>query len=90
MLIEFSRSDIPLIRPRSLSPSADLKDSNKRVALICDFFAKGWCIKGNSCRFLHIKERVKDDSSSSSKKNEAENQKSELQTNEGKYVFFLR
>nr|XP_016447743.1 PREDICTED: protein FRIGIDA-ESSENTIAL 1-like [Nicotiana tabacum] len=24
----------------------------------CEFFSRGWCIKGNSCRFLHIKDHV--------------------------------
>ncbi|GAB2298657.1 hsp70 nucleotide exchange factor fes1 [Dionaea muscipula] len=47
------RCFVPQVRPRSLSPSANFKDGNKRPAIICDFFAKGWCIKGNSCRFLH-------------------------------------
>ncbi|KAK1420109.1 hypothetical protein QVD17_21445 [Tagetes erecta] len=53
-----SRSDVdaPLIRPRSLSPAKDISEGNKRPALVCDFFAKGWCIKGTSCRFRHIKE----------------------------------
>ncbi|XP_050213818.1 protein FRIGIDA-ESSENTIAL 1 [Mercurialis annua] len=45
-------------RTRSLSPSPDLKDSNKRPAVICDFFAKGWCIKGSSCRFLHVNNKA--------------------------------
>ncbi|KAI9385350.1 hypothetical protein POPTR_011G056600v4 [Populus trichocarpa] len=40
-------------RARSLSPSTELRDGNKRAAVICDFFAKGWCIRGSSCRFLH-------------------------------------
>ncbi|KAF3451446.1 hypothetical protein FNV43_RR07541 [Rhamnella rubrinervis] len=40
----------------SLSPGADIIDGNKRQAITCDFFAKGWCIKGSSCRFLHVKD----------------------------------
>ncbi|KAJ4981009.1 hypothetical protein NE237_031846 [Protea cynaroides] len=44
------------IRPRSLSPGAEVEDRNKRSALVCDFFARGWCIKGSSCRFLHVKD----------------------------------
>ncbi|KAI3800409.1 hypothetical protein L1987_28500 [Smallanthus sonchifolius] len=48
--------DIPLIRPRSLSPAMGTNEENKRPALVCDFFAKGWCIKGTSCRFRHIKD----------------------------------
>ncbi|XP_022720460.1 protein FRIGIDA-ESSENTIAL 1 isoform X2 [Durio zibethinus] len=42
----------------SLSPRAAFNSGNKRPALICDFFAKGWCVKGSSCRFLHIKDSV--------------------------------
>uniref|UniRef100_A0A1J3GKW0 Protein FRIGIDA-ESSENTIAL 1 n=1 Tax=Noccaea caerulescens TaxID=107243 RepID=A0A1J3GKW0_NOCCA len=26
----------------------------KRAAHLCKFFAKGWCSKGNSCRFVHV------------------------------------
>ncbi|KAG2683810.1 hypothetical protein I3760_10G050700 [Carya illinoinensis] len=43
-------------RTRSLSPGAEIKEGNKRPAVICDFFAQGWCIRGSSCRFLHIKD----------------------------------
>ncbi|KAK8576018.1 hypothetical protein V6N13_032664 [Hibiscus sabdariffa] len=38
------------------SPSPGINSNNKRPALICNFFARGWCIKGSSCRFLHIKD----------------------------------
>ncbi|KAL2473646.1 uncharacterized protein Fot_49382 [Forsythia ovata] len=48
------------IRPRDLSSSNELTDGNKRQRIICEFHAKGWCIKGNSCRFLHIKEGAVD------------------------------
>ncbi|KAL9456026.1 hypothetical protein AB3S75_005283 [Citrus x aurantiifolia] len=53
-----SRFASPAVRIRSLSPGAEIKDGNKRPAVICDFFTKGWCIKGNSCRFLHVKDDV--------------------------------
>lgn len=43
---------------QSLSPGADFNDGNKRKAITCDFFAKGWCIKGSSCRFLHVKDNL--------------------------------
>lgn len=46
------------MRTRSLSPSANMEDGNKRPAIVCNFFAKGWCIRGSSCRFLHIKDCV--------------------------------
>nr|GMD93107.1 protein FRIGIDA-ESSENTIAL 1-like isoform X1 [Ipomoea batatas] len=52
------RSDVPQLRPRSLSPGAEFNDKNKRPAIICDFFAKGWCIKGSSCRFLHVRDNA--------------------------------
>ncbi|KAK6149937.1 hypothetical protein DH2020_017462 [Rehmannia glutinosa] len=26
------------------------------MRITCEFHAKGWCIKGNSCRFLHVKD----------------------------------
>ncbi|XP_056171838.1 protein FRIGIDA-ESSENTIAL 1 [Syzygium oleosum] len=45
-------------RLRSLSPGPELSERNKRVAIVCDFFAKGWCIRGDSCRFLHIKDNL--------------------------------
>ncbi|GAU23623.1 hypothetical protein TSUD_386120, partial [Trifolium subterraneum] len=45
-------------RTRSLSPSAEIKDGNKRPAITCAFFAQGWCIRGSSCSFLHIKDSV--------------------------------
>ncbi|KAG4143727.1 hypothetical protein ERO13_D06G210000v2 [Gossypium hirsutum] len=50
----FHRSAAPQTSAGSLSPSSN--SENKRPALICDFFARGWCIKGSSCRFLHIKD----------------------------------
>ncbi|URE00003.1 zinc finger CCCH domain-containing protein [Musa troglodytarum] len=48
--------ETPQRGPRSLSPSTELEGVNKKPAVICNFFARGWCIKGNSCRFLHKKE----------------------------------
>lgn len=48
------------MRPRSLSPGAECEDGNKRPAIICEYFAKGWCIKGSSCRFLHKRDHEED------------------------------
>uniref|UniRef100_A0A803LQ18 C3H1-type domain-containing protein n=2 Tax=Chenopodium quinoa TaxID=63459 RepID=A0A803LQ18_CHEQI len=48
-----SRSWFPRVRPRSLSSGAECEDGSKRPAIICEYFVKGWCIKGSSCRFLH-------------------------------------
>lgn len=44
------------MRTRSLFSDAEIKNGNKRPAVICNFFAKGWCVKGDSCRFLHVKD----------------------------------
>ncbi|ONI10507.1 hypothetical protein PRUPE_4G051000 [Prunus persica] len=41
-----------------MSPVAETSDRNKRPAIICDFFAKGWCIRGTSCKFVHIKDNL--------------------------------
>ncbi|KAL2931831.1 Protein FRIGIDA-ESSENTIAL 1 [Bienertia sinuspersici] len=46
------------VRLRSSSPVAESQELSKKPAIICEFFAKGWCIKGSSCRFLHERERV--------------------------------
>ncbi|XVE51374.1 hypothetical protein DITRI_Ditri02bG0035100 [Diplodiscus trichospermus] len=53
-----SRSAASQTSTGSLSSHADFNSGNKRPALICDFFARGWCIKGSSCRFLHVKDSV--------------------------------
>ncbi|XP_039019679.1 protein FRIGIDA-ESSENTIAL 1-like [Hibiscus syriacus] len=50
----FHRSAASQTSAGSLSPGNN--SENKRPALICDFFSRGWCIKGSSCRFLHIKD----------------------------------
>ncbi|KVH89508.1 Zinc finger, CCCH-type [Cynara cardunculus var. scolymus] len=76
------RLEAPLIRPRSSSPAVEINEGNKRPALICNFFAKGWCIKGNSCRFRHIKESM--NANDQQKENSvAAYQKSEPQDDEG-------
>ncbi|XP_042475560.1 protein FRIGIDA-ESSENTIAL 1-like [Macadamia integrifolia] len=53
--LKLSVSSLPTSqkRPRSLSTGADFEDRSKHHAIVCDFFARGWCIKGSSCRFLH-------------------------------------
>lgn len=43
---------------QSLFPGTGIDDGNKRPAIICDYFAKGWCIKGSLCRFLHRKDNL--------------------------------
>ncbi|KFK24426.1 hypothetical protein AALP_AAs55026U000500 [Arabis alpina] len=54
--ITLSRFPAPGITPNSFSL---VKESEqKRAALLCKFFAKGWCMKGNSCKFLHVKENL--------------------------------
>ncbi|XP_059284904.1 protein FRIGIDA-ESSENTIAL 1-like [Lycium ferocissimum] len=52
------RLDVRKTRERSSSPAADSRGGSKRLAMRCEFFARGWCIKGKSCRFLHIKDHV--------------------------------
>ncbi|KAK4259786.1 hypothetical protein QN277_006081 [Acacia crassicarpa] len=44
------------LRTRDLPPRDETKVGNKHHANICAFYAKGWCIKGNSCSFVHIKD----------------------------------
>ncbi|KAF5190305.1 Frigida-essential 1 isoform x2, partial [Thalictrum thalictroides] len=56
--LKASSSITPQVRPRSLSPVAEFDDGNKRPAIICRFFARGWCMKGSSCKFLHKKDSV--------------------------------
>ncbi|XP_023517417.1 protein FRIGIDA-ESSENTIAL 1 isoform X3 [Cucurbita pepo subsp. pepo] len=54
-----SRSAASKKRTRKLSHGADVNIEQKRpAAAICDFYAKGWCIKGSSCSFLHIKDNA--------------------------------
>ncbi|GKA28208.1 FRIGIDA-ESSENTIAL 1-like protein isoform X1, partial [Tanacetum coccineum] len=47
-------------RPANIcdSPATEVNEENKRQAVICSFFANGWCIKGNSCKFRHIKDHT--------------------------------
>ncbi|KAL3617121.1 hsp70 nucleotide exchange factor fes1 [Castilleja foliolosa] len=52
----FLRSLVPQVRFREPSSSAEFVRENKKLRIICEFHAKGWCIKGDSCRFLHIKD----------------------------------
>lgn len=58
MVSSLSRLDVLKTRERSSSPAADSRGGSKRLAMRCEFFSRGWCIKGNSCRFLHIKDHV--------------------------------
>ncbi|KAK4399143.1 protein FRIGIDA-ESSENTIAL 1 [Sesamum angolense] len=50
----FLRLHVPQIRLRDPSPTAEFDRDNKKLKIPCEFFAKGWCVRGNSCRFLHI------------------------------------
>ncbi|XP_020573813.1 zinc finger CCCH domain-containing protein 36-like [Phalaenopsis equestris] len=54
----FTCGHSPRRRPRSSSPGSEPDRTNKRLAGICVFYARGWCIKGNSCKFLHQKDGV--------------------------------
>lgn len=56
---------------------------NKRPTLVCDFFAKGWCIRGSSCSFLHIKDPVNNTDQEAEGDLITPIQKRELELNEG-------
>ncbi|KZV57568.1 hypothetical protein F511_03028 [Dorcoceras hygrometricum] len=45
-----------LVTSRDSSYGDGFDVGNKRPRIVCEFHAKGWCIRGKSCRFLHIKE----------------------------------
>ncbi|CAH8264651.1 unnamed protein product [Arabidopsis lyrata] len=52
-----SRFPAPGIPPKSFFPGGEGNEpEQKRAALPCKFFAKGWCFNGVSCKFLHVKE----------------------------------
>ncbi|XVF40458.1 hypothetical protein PTKIN_Ptkin01aG0115200 [Pterospermum kingtungense] len=78
-----SRSAAPQTSNGSLSPSVEFKCGNKRPALICDFFARGWCIKGSSCRFLHVKDSVNNPKQQPEEDVAAEDGKRAIQLDEG-------
>ncbi|KAG0481564.1 hypothetical protein HPP92_012422 [Vanilla planifolia] len=43
----------PQRRLRSSSPCPKVDQVNKKPAITCVFYASGWCIKGNTCKFRH-------------------------------------
>ncbi|XP_073272329.1 protein FRIGIDA-ESSENTIAL 1-like isoform X2 [Primulina huaijiensis] len=51
-----SRMSSPPVTPRDSSYGAEFDIGNKRARIVCEFHAKGWCIRGKSCKFLHINE----------------------------------
>ena len=77
----FSRSCASQVKRRSLSPGINYDNGNKRPAVICEYFAKGWCIKGSLCRFLHKREHV--DSDRQEAEGDTLSTKSELRADEG-------
>ncbi|XP_010272379.1 PREDICTED: protein FRIGIDA-ESSENTIAL 1 isoform X2 [Nelumbo nucifera] len=77
--LKASSLPIALTRPRSLSPGVEVEEQNKRPAIVCDFFARGWCIKGSACRFLHKKDGVGNTSEGAKVDPQTSNWKSELQ-----------
>ncbi|KAL0398567.1 UNVERIFIED_CONTAM: protein FRIGIDA-ESSENTIAL 1 [Sesamum radiatum] len=56
MMTRFLRLHVPQIRLRDPSPNAEFDRDNKKLGIPCEFFAQGWCIRGNSCRFLHVRD----------------------------------
>ncbi|KAJ8435785.1 hypothetical protein Cgig2_030651 [Carnegiea gigantea] len=77
----FSRSCASQVKRRRLSPGVNYDNGNKRPAVICEYFAKGWCIKGSLCRFLHKREHV--DSDRQEAEGDTLSTKSELRADEG-------
>ena len=53
---KFLRLHAAKIRFRDPSPSAEIDRESKKIRMVCEFHAKGWCIRGKSCRFLHTKD----------------------------------
>ncbi|GAV78941.1 zf-CCCH domain-containing protein [Cephalotus follicularis] len=87
MTLRCLRLAAPEITARSRSPSAETEYGAKRPAIICNFYAKGWCIKGSSCRFLHIKDKADDISQHPERDIAAANGK-EVKLNQGsRYAF---
>lgn len=79
-----SRSAASKKRSRSLSPVADVNGEEKHpAAAICDFYAKGWCIKGSSCSFLHVKKNAYGSDQHSEERAGAAYLKKQAQPNEG-------
>lgn len=56
MATKFLRLHLPQMRSRDPSSSDEFNGENKKLRIACEFHAKGWCIRGSSCRFLHIKD----------------------------------
>lgn len=52
MTLRFSRLADSRLRHGSLSPT-DTKNENKKPAVTCQYFSRGWCINGKNCRFIH-------------------------------------
>ncbi|XP_022142123.1 protein FRIGIDA-ESSENTIAL 1 isoform X2 [Momordica charantia] len=84
LTIRISRSAASKKRTRSLSPSAGVNIEDKHPAVaICDFYAKGWCIKGSSCGFLHLKDKFDGSDEHSEEHTGGEYLKKQAQLNEG-------
>ncbi|CAN8316032.1 unnamed protein product [Cochlearia groenlandica] len=52
----FTRFPAPCVLAQSFIPGNE--PEQKRQAVACKFFAKGWCAKGNVCKFLHVNENL--------------------------------
>ncbi|KAI9076994.1 hypothetical protein K1719_041070 [Acacia pycnantha] len=69
---------------RDLPPCDEPKVKNKHHATnICAFYAKGWCIKGNSCSFVHIKDHENKSGQQIEGELVTQNWKREVQQEEG-------
>lgn len=84
LTVRISRSAASNKRTISSSPGADVNIEEKRpAAAICNFYAKGWCIKGTSCGFLHIKDHEYSSDQHSEEHAGAAHLKKQAQLNDG-------
>lgn len=81
----FSRHPSPDLRTRDILPCDEIKIGNKHHAnaKVCAFYAKGWCIKGDSCSFVHIKDPENKSGQQTEGEPITQNRKRELQPEEG-------
>lgn len=58
--------------------------------MVCDFFSKGWCIKGSSCRFVHKRDHMTVSSQYVEGHLNAAEEKTKLVNGKGTNVLFCR
>ncbi|CAN6553094.1 unnamed protein product [Malus baccata var. baccata] len=77
----FFRSSALETGTTTVSPAAETSGRSKPPVIICDFYAKGWCIRGSSCKFLHVKDNL--NSSQPHPEGDVANSTREVQLDEG-------